>query len=69
MLNDLLNKKAHFSNEATLIRHEIQELKEELRYKQHLIREINTDLLKMNGKKSGLRLVYSSNAPVINNEK
>lgn len=63
----ILGKKLHLKKEIALIHSEMAELKEELRYKQHLLRVINKDLLITNGKrkrrvggeKPRLKLVYS----------
>jgi pantoate kinase len=59
-LERLLVRKQCIADDMKLLHSEIKELKEELRHKQSLIREINVELVGKNHKETELRLVHSS---------
>lgn len=58
-LDHLLVKKQCIAAEMQILHSEIKELKEELRHKQSIIREINLELISKNHQETKLRLVYS----------
>jgi len=59
-LEKILLRKQCIADEMKLLHSEIKELKEELRHKQSLIREVNLELVSKNHKETELRLVHSS---------
>ncbi len=59
-LEYLLIRKQCIADDMKLLHSEIKELKEELRHKQSLIREINLELVSKNHKETKLRLVHST---------
>lgn len=58
-LERLLARKQCITDEMRLLQSEIKELKEELRHKQSLIREVNLELVTKDHKETKLRLVHS----------